>query len=89
MALPKCSISWWGADMPVYVRSGYGDLRLTLFNGDEVLDVQTAATPQEASRVAIMMLSSRDALNHGDTLTVRNADDEEPVPLSATAGASC
>jgi hypothetical protein len=38
-----------------------------VFYGDEVLDVQTAATPQEANRIAIMMLSSRDALSHGDT----------------------
>ena len=67
--------------MPAYARTDRGgDLRLTLSNDDEVLDVQHAATPQEASRIAIMMLSSRDALNHGDTLSVRNADDEsQPV----------
>jgi hypothetical protein len=72
--------------MPVYTRTGRGgDLRLTLINGDEVLDDQLAATPQEANRVAIMMLSSRDALNHGDTLTVRNAEEPSPplVPFDA------
>jgi hypothetical protein len=68
--------------MPVYTRTDRdGDLRLTLCNGDEVLDVQHAATPHEASRVAIMMLSSRDVLNHGDVLTVRNAVEESP-PLA-------
>jgi hypothetical protein len=72
--------------MPVYVRADRGDLRLTLSNGDEILDVQLAATPQEASRVAIMMLSSRDALDHGDTLTVRHADEESP-PLAPFSGA--
>jgi hypothetical protein len=64
--------------MPVYAPTHRGDLRLTLSNGGELLDVQLAATPQEASRVAIMMLASRDALNHGDTLAVRNADEESP-----------
>jgi hypothetical protein len=59
--------------MPVHIRAGVGDLRLTLSNGDEVLDVQVAATPQEANRVAIMMIASRDAFNHGDTLTCRHA----------------
>jgi hypothetical protein len=73
--------------MPVYARTDRsGDLRLTLSNGDEVLDVQLAATPQEASRVAIMMLSSRDALNHGDSLIVSNADEESP-PLVPFSGA--
>ncbi len=68
--------------MPVHTRIGRdGDLRLTLSNGDEVLDVQHAATPHEASRVAIMMLASRDVLNHGDTLTVKNAVEESP-PLA-------
>jgi hypothetical protein len=62
--------------MPVFLRTDRGDLRLTLSNGDDVLDSQVAATPQEANRVGIMMLASRDALNHGDTLTVRNADED-------------
>jgi hypothetical protein len=73
--------------MPVYARADrQGDLRLTLSSGDEVLDVQLAATPQEASHVAIMMLSSRDSLNHGDTLSVRNADEESP-PLAPVSDA--
>jgi hypothetical protein len=68
--------------MPVYTRVDRdGDLRLTLSNGDEVLDVQHAATPHEAKRVAIMMLESRDVLNHGDTFTVRNTVEESP-PLA-------
>jgi hypothetical protein len=53
--------------MPDHLHPDRGGLRITLFNGDEVLDVQPAATPQEASRVAIMVLSSRDSLDHGDT----------------------
>jgi hypothetical protein len=60
--------------MPVHIRTGIGDLRLTLSNGDEVLDSQTAATPQEANRVAIMMIASRDAFEVGDTLTCRCTD---------------
>jgi hypothetical protein len=57
--------------MPVHIRSGVGDLRLTLSNADEVLDSQVAATPQEANRIAIMMIASRDAFDSGDTLTCR------------------
>jgi hypothetical protein len=67
--------------MPIHIRAGIGDLRLTLSNGEEVLDSQVAATPQEANRIGIMMLASRDALNHGDTLTCRRADvDGAPLP---------
>ena len=61
--------------MPVHLRSGVGDLRLTLSNGDEVLDSQVAATPQEGNRIAIMMIASRDAFDAGDTLTCRLADE--------------
>ena len=66
--------------MAVHIRSGVGDLRLTLSNGDDVLDSQVAATPQEANRIAIMMIASRDAFDAGDTLTCRRADEG----LSAT-----
>ncbi len=59
--------------MPIHIRAGVGDLRLTLSNGDEVLDSQVAATGAEAARVAIMMIASRDELTDDDTLTVRNA----------------
>ncbi len=61
--------------MPVHIRSPHGDLRLTLSNGDDVLDSQVAATPQEANRIGIMMLASRDAFDAGDTLTCRRADE--------------
>jgi hypothetical protein len=72
--------------MPVHVRVDRAGLRLTLSNGAEVLDDQLAGTPREAKRVAIMMLSSREELNHGDTLTVRHDDDGTPplVPSSET-----
>ena len=66
--------------MPVHIRTNLGDLRLTLSNGDDILDSQVAATPQEANRVGIMMLASRDAFDAGDTLTCRRADEG----LSAT-----
>lgn len=61
--------------MPVFIRAGIGDLRLTLSNGDEVFDIQVAATPQEANRVAIMMIASRNAFDVGDTLTCRRANE--------------
>ena len=54
--------------MPVHIQSSHGDLRLTLSNGDTVIDTQVAATPQEANRVAIMMIASRDAFDIGDDL---------------------
>ena len=61
--------------MAVRIRSTtYGNLRLTLSNNGEVLDTQLAATPQEANRIGIMMLASRDELNAGDTLSCRHAD---------------
>jgi hypothetical protein len=67
--------------MPVHIRSTtYGNLRLTLSNNGDVLDTQLAATPQEANRIGIMMLASRDELNAGDTLSCRHAD----VAQSAT-----
>jgi hypothetical protein len=61
--------------MPVFIRTDRGDLRLTLISDGEVVDTQTAATPQEANRVAIMMLASRDVFDAGDTLSCR-ADEE-------------
>ncbi len=73
--------------MPVHIRAGVGDLRLTLSNGDDVLDVQVAATPQEANRVAIMMLVSRDSFDAGDTLTCRQADEDTPPLVPGTGGA--
>ena len=60
--------------MPVHIRTGVGDLRLTLTSDGRVIDSQLAATPQEANRVAIMMIASRDAFDAGDTLTCRRAD---------------
>jgi hypothetical protein len=67
--------------MSVHIRSGHGDLRLTLSNGDDVLDSQVAATHREANRIGIMMLASRDALNHGDTLTCRHADEAQSATV--------
>jgi len=67
--------------MPVRIRSGVGDLRLTLSSGDEVLDSQVAATPQEANRIAIIMIASRDGFDAGDTLTCRRADEARPATL--------
>jgi hypothetical protein len=72
--------------MPVHIRAGVGDLRLTLSNADEVLDVQVASTPQEANRIAIMMIASRDALDAGDTLTCRRADEGRDAPLVPGGG---
>jgi hypothetical protein len=57
--------------MPVFIRTDRRDLRLTLTSDGEVIDSQLAATPQEANRVAIMMIASRDAFDVGDTLTCR------------------
>jgi hypothetical protein len=48
--------------MPVELRTDRGDLRLM------------AGTLQEATRVAIMMIVSRDAFDVGDALTHRRAD---------------
>ncbi len=67
--------------MPAHIRTNHGDLRLTLSNGDAVLDSQVAATPQEANRVAIMMIASRDAFDAGDTLTCRRADEAKSATL--------
>ncbi len=67
--------------MAVHIRSGHGDLRLTLSNGDDVLNNQLAASPQEANRIAIMMIASRDAFDAGDTLTCRRADEAKSATL--------
>jgi hypothetical protein len=72
--------------MPVHIRSTHGDLRLILFNGDDVLDSQVAATPQEANRVAIMMIASRDAFDAGDTLTCRRADEGQSATVLREPG---
>jgi hypothetical protein len=65
--------------MPVFVRTDHGDLRLTLSNRGAVLDTQLAATPQEANRVAIMMLASRDVFDIGDVLICLRADGDSPL----------
>jgi len=67
--------------MPVHIRSGVGGLRLTLSSGAEVLDSQVAATPQEANRVAIMMIASRDVFDAGDTLACRRADEGQSATV--------
>ncbi len=67
--------------MPVHIRTGYGDLRLILTSGDVMVDSQLAATPQEANRVAIMMIASRDAFDVGDTLTCRHANEGREANL--------
>jgi hypothetical protein len=68
--------------MPGYIRSiTHGDLRLTLTSGGEIVDNQLAASPQEANRVAIMMIASRDAFDAGDTLTCRRADEGRSATL--------
>jgi hypothetical protein len=73
--------------MPVHIRSiTHGDLRLTLSNSDTVLDSQVAATPQEANRIAIMMIASRDAFDAGDTLTCRRADEAPSATLVPGGG---
>ena len=62
--------------MPAHIRSiTHGDLRLTLTSGGEIVDNQLAATGEEAARIGIMMLASRDALHPGDRLDVRHADE--------------
>ena len=75
--------------MPVFVRTNGGELRLTLSNGTEVLDAQTAATPAEAARIGIMMLASRDELNHGDTLSCRRPTRTRSRASSAVYPMSC
>jgi hypothetical protein len=72
--------------MPVHIRAGVGDLRLTLSNGDDVLDSQVVATPQDANRIAIMMIASRDAFDAGDTLTCRRADEGRSATIVSGPG---
>jgi len=67
--------------MPVHIRTGVGDLRLTLTSDGRVIDSQLAATPQEANRIAIMMIASRDAFVVGDTLTCRHANEGREATL--------
>ena len=68
--------------MPVHIRSTtHGDLRLTLTSGGEIVDNQLAASPQEANRIAIMMIASRDAFDAGDTLTCRHADEGQSATI--------
>jgi hypothetical protein len=73
--------------MPVFIRANLGDLRLTLTSDGEVVDTQTAASPQEANRVAIMMIASRDAFEAGDTLACRRADEERDTLVPGPGGA--
>jgi hypothetical protein len=68
--------------MPVHIRSiTDGDLRLTLTSGGEIVDNQLGATGEEAARIGIMMLASRDALHAGDRLDVRHADEVPSATL--------
>lgn len=72
--------------MPVHLRTGAGDLRLTFTNDGEVLDTQMAATPQEANRIAIMMIASRDVFNAGDSLACQNVDGRGATVLQGPGG---
>jgi hypothetical protein len=68
--------------MAIHLRSvTHGDLRLTLTSGGEIVDNQLAATGEEAARIGIMMLASRDALYAGDRLDVRQADEAPSATL--------
>ena len=68
--------------MPVHIRSTtHGDLRLTFTSGGEIVDNQLAATGEEAARIGIMMLASRDALQAGDRLDVQDADEGRDTTL--------
>ena len=68
--------------MPVHIRSTvHGDLRLTFTSGGEIVDNQLAATGEEAARIGIMMLASRDALHAGHRLDVRLADEDRDTTL--------
>jgi hypothetical protein len=55
--------------MPTYLRTDHADLRLILTSAGQVVDTQAAATPEQANRIAIMMLASRDVFDVDDTLT--------------------
>ena len=72
--------------MPVHIRTGVGGLRLTLTSDGRVIDSQLAATPQEANRIAIMMIASRDAFDVGDTLTCRHANEGALAQLTKRIG---
>jgi hypothetical protein len=72
--------------MPVHIRTGVGDLRLTLTSDGEVIDSQLTATLQEANRIAIMMIASRDAFDAGDTLTCRHADEAQSATVPRGPG---
>ena len=74
--------------MAAYLRTDRGDLLLTLSADSEVVDVQMAATPQEAARVAVMMIAARDSFNAGDTLTCRNANGQSETVLRGPGGAA-
>jgi hypothetical protein len=66
------------AQTPVFIRTDHGNLCLILSNRNAVLDAQLAATPEEANRVAIMMLASRDVFDIGDVLICLRADGDSP-----------
>jgi len=72
--------------MPVHIRSGVGDLRLTLSNGDDVSTARWQRAPKRRTGIAIMMIASRDAFDVGDTLTCRRADDGRDAPLVRGGG---
>jgi hypothetical protein len=57
--------------------------RAFLSNRGAVLDTQLAATPQEANRVAIMMLASRHVFDTGDVLICHQAGGNQPCEPGA------
>lgn len=63
--------------MPIHIRTHRGDLRLTLTSDGQAVDAQTAATPEEANRIAIMMIASRNTFDAGDTLACTREGSEQ------------
>jgi hypothetical protein len=53
-----------------------GALWITLSRDGEELDQRLAQNPDEAPRIAILILAGRPRLYHGDTLSVRLNEDE-------------
>ena len=64
--------------MPGYTRHEPALLLVTFASDGEEPEQQRAPTGERALKVALLMLAKRDQLRHGDTLTVVNADQEEP-----------
>jgi len=67
--------------MPAHIRNEPALLLVTFETDGAEPGQALAPTGERALKMALLMLAKRDELRHGDTLTVRNADQDQSATV--------